>query len=90
MAQAKRRRGIGSLRMILEDWRTSDGSVPDVRSEFEALVLPRLIAMGLPWPVSNRTLVIDGERLIPDFLWERQRVVVETDGESTHGNPVAF
>jgi hypothetical protein len=90
MEQAKRRRGIGALRMILEDWRTDDGSVPDVRSEFEALVLPRLIAMGLPRPVCNKTLVIDGERLIPDFLWERQRVVVETDGEDTHGTPVAF
>jgi hypothetical protein len=90
MEQAKRRRGIGALRMILEDWRTEDGSVPDVRSEFEALVLPRLIAMGLPRPVCNKTLVIDGERLIPDFLWEKQRVVVETDGEETHGTPVAF
>jgi very-short-patch-repair endonuclease len=25
-----------------------------------------------------------------DFLWEKQRVVVETDGEGTHGTPVAF
>jgi hypothetical protein len=88
--QAQRRRGIGALRMILEDWRTEDGSVPDVRSEFEALVLPRLIAMGLPRPVCNKTLVVDGERLMVDFLWERQRVVVETDGEGTHATPVAF
>jgi Protein of unknown function (DUF559)/Transcriptional regulator, AbiEi antitoxin len=90
MEQAKRRRGIAALRMILEDWRTEDGSVPDVRSEFEALVLPRLIAMGLPRPVCNKTLTVDGEHLMVDFLWERQRVVVETDGESTHGTPVAF
>lgn len=90
MEQAKRRRGIGALRMILEDWRTDDGSVPDVRSEFEALVLPRLIAMGLPRPVCNKTLELDGERLMVDFLWEEQRVVVETDGEDTHGTPVAF
>jgi hypothetical protein len=88
--QAKRRRGITTLRMILEDWRTADGQVPDVRSEFEALVLPRLIAMGLPRPACNRTLVVDGERLMVDFLWEKQRVVVETDGEGTHGTPVAF
>jgi len=90
MEQAKRRRGIGALRMILEDWRTEDGAVPDVRSEFEALVLPRLVAMGLPRPACNKTLVIDGERLMVDFLWEKQRVVVETDGEGTHGTPVAF
>jgi very-short-patch-repair endonuclease len=34
--------------------------------------------------------VVDGERLIPDFLWQRHRVVVETDGAETHGTPVAF
>jgi hypothetical protein len=90
MEQAKRRRGVGALRMILEDWRTDDGSVPDLRSEFEALVLPRLVAMGLPRPACNKTLVIDGGRLMVDFLWEKQRVVVETDGEGTHGTPVAF
>lgn len=90
MEQAQRRRGIGALRMIVEDWRTDDGLLPDVRSEFEALVLPRLVAMGLPRPICNRALVIDGERLIPDFLWEGQRVVVETDGEDTHGTRVAF
>jgi hypothetical protein len=90
MEQAWRRRGIGALRMILEDWRTDDGSTPDVRSEFEALVLPRLIAMGLPRPACNQTLEIDGERLMVDFFWERQRVVVETDGAGTHETPVAF
>ena len=81
MHEAKRRRGISSLRMILIDWRSDDGSVPDVRSEFEALVLPRLVARGLPRPICNKTLQIDEERLMVDFLWEEQRVVVETDGE---------
>jgi uncharacterized protein DUF559/putative AbiEi antitoxin of type IV toxin-antitoxin system len=90
MGQAKRRRGIRALRMILEDWRTDDGSVPDLRSEFEALVLPRLVAMGLPRPACNETLSLDGERLMVDFLWKRQRVVAETDGEGTHGTPIAF
>jgi Protein of unknown function (DUF559) len=90
MAGARRRRGIPALRAILEDWRTDDGLVPDLRSEFEALVLPRLLATGLPRPVCNKTLEVDGERLMVDFLWQRQRVVVETDGEGTHGTPVAF
>jgi hypothetical protein len=87
---AKRRRGISALQTILTDWRTDDGSVPDLRSEFEALVLPRLMARGLPRPACNKTLEIDGERLMVDFLWESPRVVVETDGEATHGTPVAF
>jgi hypothetical protein len=76
--------------MILEDWRTDDGSGQDVRSEFEALVLPRLVSMGLPRPVCNKTLAAGGERLMVDFLWEAQRVVVETDGAGTHETPVAF
>jgi hypothetical protein len=88
--QAKRRRGIAALRAILEDWRTDDGQVPDLRSELEALLLPRLIAMGLPRPACNKTLAVGDERFMVDFLWERQRVVAETDGERTHGTPVAF
>jgi hypothetical protein len=90
MKNAKGRRGISTLLMILEDWRTEDGSVPDVLSDFEALVLPQLIAMGLPRPACNETLEVDGERFMVDFLWEEQRVIVETDGEGTHGTPVAF
>jgi Protein of unknown function (DUF559) len=90
MEQAKRRRGIKSLWTILEDWRTDDGSVPDVRSVFEARVLPRLIALGLPRPTCNKTLALGGERLMVDCLWEKQRVVVETDGAGTHETPVAF
>jgi hypothetical protein len=88
--QSKGRRGIKSLKLILEDWRTEDGSVPDLRSDFEALVLPRLIARGLPHPVCNKALEIEGHRITPDFLWEELRVVVETDGEGSHGTPVAF
>ena len=57
---------------------------------FEARVLPRLLASGLPRPTCNKTLEVDGERLMVDFLWEQQRVVVETDGAGTHETPVAF
>ena len=90
LLRARRRRGISALRLILEDWRSNDDTVPDVRSDFEALVLPRLLAMGLPRPACNKTLQLGGERLMVDFLWEEQRVVVETDGAQTHGTPVAF
>lgn len=47
MERAKRRRGIRALRTILDDWRTEDGLLPDVRSEFEALVLPRLFVQRI-------------------------------------------
>jgi hypothetical protein len=88
--QGKGRRGIKALILILEDWRTKDGSVPDLRSDFEALVLPRLVARGLSRPVCNVPLRVDGHRITPDFLWEGLWVVVETDGEGSHGTPVAF
>jgi hypothetical protein len=87
---AKRRRGLRSLGLVLADWRTKEGATPDVRSDFEALVLPRLVAMGLPRPQTNKVVVVGGERLMVDFLWDEQRVVVETDGAATHHTPVAF
>jgi hypothetical protein len=70
--------------------RTPDGAVPDVRSDFEALVLPRLLSTGLPRPACNQTLQVGDERLTVDFLWEGRRLVVETDGAQTHATPVAF
>ncbi|HEX6667233.1 MAG TPA: type IV toxin-antitoxin system AbiEi family antitoxin domain-containing protein [Solirubrobacterales bacterium] len=90
IAMAKGRRGLGGLRTILIDWRTPDGAPPDLRSEFEARVLPRLLEKGLPRPTCNQKLRIEGEDLIVDFLWETQSVVAETDGRQTHDTPVAF
>jgi Protein of unknown function (DUF559)/Transcriptional regulator, AbiEi antitoxin/AbiEi antitoxin C-terminal domain len=87
---AKRRRGLRSLELALLPYRTKDGTVPDVRSDFETLVLPDLLEMGLQRPACNVWLHIDGERLLVDFFWEEQRVVVETDGRETHETPDAF
>lgn len=90
MRRARGRRGIARLDAILVDWRPQDGSLPDVRSEFEALVLPQLLARGLPRPGCNVPLRLDGELLIPDFLWLDRRLVVETDGRATHETPPSF
>lgn len=88
--EARGRRGVKALSRIADEWRTEDGAVPDVRSDFEALVLPRLLACGLPRPACNVPLRVGGERLEVDFLWKEQRFVVETDGRQTHETPVAF
>jgi hypothetical protein len=88
--EARGRRGVKALSRIADEWRTEDGAVPDVRSDFEALVLPRLLAHGLPRPSCNETLRFGGESLMVDFLWQTQRLVVETDGRETHETPVAF
>jgi len=87
---AKGRRGLRGLRAVLADWRTPNGKTQDVRSDFEALVLPRLVSMGLPRPSVNEKLRVGDEILMVDFLWPEQRVVVETDGAATHQTPVAF
>jgi Transcriptional regulator, AbiEi antitoxin/Protein of unknown function (DUF559) len=90
MHRAKGRRGIRALDAIAERWRMPSGEAPDVRSVFEARILPPLVAIGFDWPECNRTLKIGGEKFIADFYWPQQRLLVETDGEATHGTPVAF
>lgn len=90
MELARRRRGISALRGIVDEWRTDDGEIPDLRSDFEALALPRLIAIGLPRPVCNQAVRHGEGALVVDFLWPEQRVVVETDGRQTHHTPIAF
>lgn len=87
---AKRRRGRKALELALVPYRTKDGKVPDVRSDFETLVLPELVEMELPRPGCNVWLHVDGERFLVDFLWEREMVIVETDGRETHETPTAF
>jgi putative AbiEi antitoxin of type IV toxin-antitoxin system/uncharacterized protein DUF559/transcriptional regulator with AbiEi antitoxin domain of type IV toxin-antitoxin system len=90
IAAAKGRRGVPWLRAILVDWRWEGGTAPDLRSLFEARVLPRLVANGLARPVCNEILRLGDRRLRPDFLWPAHRFIVETDGEGSHGTPVAF
>jgi very-short-patch-repair endonuclease len=56
-----------------------DGYVP-TRSELEDAVLDLILDGGLEPPQVNVPLVIDGRRVIPDFRWPQQRLVVEADG----------
>lgn len=85
-----RRRGAPRLRSILIPWRNTAERHPVVRSRLEARLLPRLIEEGLPAPRSNVRMRIDGYSLEVDLLWDEQRLVIETDGEETHGTPTAF
>ena len=61
-----------------------------MRSDFETLVLPDLLDLGLARPQVNSRLHIDGERFLVDFLWAEAMVIVETDGRETHETPTAF
>lgn len=83
-----RRRGGPILRAILSSWRGIEK--PRLRSPLEARLLSILIENDLPLPQCNAELAIEGRRFEVDLLWERQRLVVETDGEQTHGTRAAF
>lgn len=85
-----RRRGSSWLRAALQAWRTEDDWKPRLRSPLEARLLPALLAAGLPRPQCNARMLLDGEPAEIDLLWEKQRLAIETDGEETHGTPVAF
>jgi hypothetical protein len=87
---AKGRRGLKALELALVPYRTKDGKPPDVRSDFETLILPELLDRGLPRPGCNAPIHVDGQRFLADFLWEGARVIVETDGRETHETPPAF
>ncbi|HET9162651.1 MAG TPA: type IV toxin-antitoxin system AbiEi family antitoxin domain-containing protein [Solirubrobacterales bacterium] len=90
LARAKRRRGIRTLMALLAPWRTEDGSLPLLRSLLESRLLPALIEVGLPRPRCNTRMVVGGEPVEIDMLWEDRCVVVEADGEETHGTSAAF
>jgi very-short-patch-repair endonuclease len=76
-------RGCTKLRAIV-----AQGHVP-TRSELEDAVLDLLVAGGLQQPDVNVPMHIDGRRVVPDFRWPAQRLVVEADGARWHDNPLA-
>lgn len=84
----RRRRGSRRLNLILENWRRYSPRTR-VRSRMEAKMLPLLTHHSLPIPETNVKLQIGRDRFEVDFLWRRQRVVVETDGGRFHDNPLA-
>jgi very-short-patch-repair endonuclease len=59
------------------------------RSELERLALRMCHDFGLPRPHANRLLQIDGKTYEADLLWPLPRLIVEVDGDETHGSAVA-
>jgi hypothetical protein len=76
------RRGSAGLRRVL-------ASAAPTRSELEDVVLDLILDAGLARPEVNGPLLLGGRRVIPDFRWPDQHVVVEADGAAWHDNPVA-
>jgi very-short-patch-repair endonuclease/predicted transcriptional regulator of viral defense system len=79
--------GATRLRAALE----VDGLGRDrTKSRLERSFLLLARATGLPEPAVNAWMPIPGEEVQCDFVWHRERVVVEVDGWVTHGTRRAF
>jgi hypothetical protein len=87
LAEALRRlqpcRGSANLTAIV-----AKGHVP-TRSELEDAVLDLILSGGHEHPDVNVPLRLDGRRVVPDFRWPAQRLVIEADGAVWHDNQLA-
>jgi elongation factor P len=83
LARHRRRRGAAKLANII-----ATGPAP-TRSELEDVVLDLILRGGLVHPDVNVALRLDGRRVVPDFRWAEQRLVLEADSTTWHDNPLA-
>jgi hypothetical protein len=86
------RRGVGSLRALVEGWRqaaplTKKGRL---KSPLEAKVLPLLAQRHHPAPLLNAPVAIANGRIEVDLLWPDHRFALEADSRDFHGTHVAF
>jgi hypothetical protein len=77
------RRGRAKLRRII-----ATGPAP-TRSELEDVVLDLLLEDGIAHPDVNVPLFLEGRRIVPDFRWPAQKLVIEADGAAWHDNQLA-
>jgi very-short-patch-repair endonuclease len=87
-----KRRGAPCLRRVIEDWRpvTEKTNFKDVRSLFEAKLLPLIAAAHLPMPQVNALVHTPEETFEVDLLWPAERFIVEADSRLHHGTDLAF
>ena len=88
-----RRRGAPILRAVVAEWRAAATRLPtepNLRSPFEAKLLPLLATSDLPMPHVNAPVQTPGGTLEVDLLWPDHRFAVELDSRRHHGNDLAF
>jgi hypothetical protein len=85
------RRGMRILRGLLDEWRPAAPALAAARlkSPLEAKVLPLLAKRGLPMPLTNAPVELVAGRIEVDFLWPKQRFVLEADSRAFHATDVA-
>jgi very-short-patch-repair endonuclease len=86
------RRGAGSVRRLVEEWRRAAPIARKgrLKSPLEAKVLPLVLRRSLPAPRLNAPVQIAKGRIEVDFLWPEQKFVLEADSRDFHGTAVAF
>lgn len=86
------RRGVKSLRVLVEAWRKAAPVAKKgrLKSPLEAKVLPLVLRRDHPTPLLNAPVEIHNGRIEVDFLWPNHRFVVEADSRDFHGTAVAF
>lgn len=77
------RRGRARLTRLVAD------GVQPTRSVLEDVVLDLILGAGFAHPDVNKPLIVDGRRLVPDFGWPHERLVLEADGEAWHHGELA-
>jgi very-short-patch-repair endonuclease len=83
LQRCRRRRGAPKLRAVLE-WHQAGSTITESEAEEAFLAIVR--AAGLPNPVTQRQ--VEGKRR--DFVWPRERIVVEIDSRTFHDTVAAF
>jgi very-short-patch-repair endonuclease len=62
-------------------------SAAPTQSELEDVVLDLILRAGFAHPLVNAPLYLAGRRIVPDFRWPEQRLVIEADGPH-HDDPL--
>jgi very-short-patch-repair endonuclease/predicted transcriptional regulator of viral defense system len=76
-------RGSRRLQAII-----AGGYVP-TRTELEDVVLDLILKAGFEAPEVNKPLLLGGRRVVPDFRWPGQKLIVEADGAAWHDHKLA-
>jgi hypothetical protein len=77
-----RRRGSAKLDRVLQ-------AAAPTRTELEDVVFDLIVDSGFVRPEVNQPLLLAGRRVIPDFRWAEQQIVLEADSRTWHDNPIA-
>jgi len=85
--RSRGRRGVARLRMLLDEIHPE---TKRTRSEMERRFLQLCARAELPQPEVNVPLDVEGQRLLPDFLWRDANLIVEADSRRYHDTDSAF